>query len=292
MQGMTEDSSPLIVAVSGGIDSSVMLDMLVDTNKRPLIVAHVDHGIRSNSKEDERFVSMLAKKYGLEFVSTRLELGPNASEEAARHARFTWLEQVREKYQATAIATAHHQDDVLETIVINLVRGTGWRGLCSLRETTTRHRPLLHMSKAEIIEYALSRGLTWHEDSTNDSFRYLRNRIRSVVMPRLTPEARNTLLALYNSQLILRQEVDTELTSLRKRYVTNGQLDRHALVMSHHVVAIELLRDWLGEPLEQTRFSGLLLFAKTARPGAKWSLDGRRFVLAKARTLIVSSPRD
>lgn len=292
MQGMTKEISPLIVAVSGGIDSVVMLDMLAGTASRPLVVAHVEHGIRPDSAEDEKFVRLLAEKYRLEFVSVQLALGPDASEDAARRARYAWLETIKERYKAGAIATAHHQDDVLETIVINLTRGTGWRGLCSLRETADRHRPLLHMSKAEIVAYAIAHNLDWREDSTNESFRYLRNRIRSMVIPRLDPVVRKKLLDIYASQLLLRQEIDTEVTELHERYAKDGAINRHVLVMSSGGVAIELLRGWLNIPLERTRYRDLLLFAKTARPGAKWSLDSRRYVLAKARSLIVSSPRD
>lgn len=292
MLGMTDTSSPLVVAVSGGVDSVVMLDVLAKSKLRPLVVAHVDHGIRPDSSEDAAFVAQQAKHYGLQFVSTKLQLSADASEDVARRARYAWLETVRAAHQASAIATAHHEDDILETIAINIVRGTGWRGLCSLRETTMRHRPLLSHSKAWIIDYALTHGLEWREDSTNDSLKYLRNRIRYAVTPRLGPETRQQLLNLYNSQLILREKIDNELTSLRSQYVIEGAIERYALVMIEDELAIELLRGWLGESLEQVRFRDLLLFAKTARAGAKWSLDGRRFVVAKQRTLIVELPRD
>ncbi len=292
MQGMTHERDVLIVAVSGGVDSVVMLDMLVASNRQHLVVAHVDHGIREDSGEDKAFVEQLAAGYGLEFISTELHLGSQTSEDAARQARYVWLDEVRDRYHASAVATAHHQDDVLETIIINLSRGTGWRGLCSLRETTHRHRPLLCRSKADIIEYALSHDLKWHEDSTNDSVRYLRNRIRHLIIPRLEANERTRLLDLYNAQVKLRSEIEAELQLTRGYFVRAGEIERYPLAMISDDVAIELLRSWLGEPLELSRFRDLLLFAKTARIGAKWSLDGQRFVLAKPRTLIVSSSRD
>jgi tRNA(Ile)-lysidine synthetase-like protein len=292
MQGMTAPvQTPLLVAVSGGIDSVVMLDVLAQKNT-PLIVAHVDHGIRVDSHEDEALVRSLAERYGFPFLSIKLKLGPAVSEDAARQARYAWLEQMRQQYQALAIATAHHQDDVLETIIINLTRGTGWRGLCSLRETPLRHRPLLAWSKAAIIDYALSHGLEWREDSTNESFRYLRNRIRNLVTPRLAPAQRQQLLALQSAQLKLREDIDTELSRLAELYHVDGALECYPLIMCPDSVACELLRSWLGEPLEQQRMRDLLLFSKTAREGAKWSLDGKRFVVMKKHRLIVQSPRD
>ena len=292
MQGMTSEQETLIVAVSGGVDSVVMLDRLVASDSRRLVVAHVDHGIREESRDDEAFVRTLAGTYGCEFVSTQLHLGPDASEDVARQARFAWLENIRETYGAEAIATAHHQDDVLETIIINLTRGTGWRGLCSLRETSHRHRPLLGLSKADIVDYALSHDLKWNEDSTNDTLLYLRNRIRSLVIPQLDAGARRRLLGLYDSQVRVRQEVDAELDVLTEQTMRDEQIDRYSLIMVGESVAIELLRAWLGEPLEQSRFRDLLLFAKTARAGSRWSFDSERFIVAKQRTLIVSPSRD
>lgn len=287
---ITEESGLLVVAVSGGIDSVVLLDTLV-AQGASLIVAHVNHGIRDDSDADELWVRQLADNYGVPFVSIRLELGSGVNEETARHARYAWLETVQEQAGAVAVATAHHEDDILETICINLSRGTGWRGLCSLRETKTRKRPLLNWSKADIVTYALEHGLQWREDSTNESLRYFRNRVRHAVIPRFTAPQRRALRSLYDSQRQLRIHIETENTRLSDMFCKDTQLLRYPLIMSSDSVAIELLRTWLGAPLEQARLRDLLLFAKTARSGAKWSLDGNRFVTATARRLIVLTPR-
>lgn len=289
---MIASTSPLIVAVSGGIDSVVMLHLLVMHGNRPLVVAHVDHGIRSDSADDEQFVSGLAKRYGLTYVSTKLGLSAATSEEKARMARYEWLEKIRHDHGAVAIATAHHEDDVFETIFINLLRGTGWRGICSLRQTESRVRPLLGHSKAWIIDYALTHELSWHEDSTNESLRYLRNRIRHGVTPRLTSEQRQELKGLYESQCLLREEIASETKRIVAVVTEHGSLLRYPVIMMDEREAIELLRAWLGESLENSRYFDLLVFLKTARSGAKWSLDGRRFVVASIRSLIVESPRD
>jgi len=212
---------PLIVAVSGGIDSVVLLDIL-RRKTTSLIVAHVEHGIRDDTHEDEALVQRLAKEYGLSYVSTKLSLGAGASEDAARRARYEWLESVRSEHGAAAIATAHHQDDVLETIYLNLVRGTGWRGLCSLRSTSTRLRPLLGWNKQRIVEYAIEHSLEWREDSTNDDLRYLRNRIRHGVMPRLTIAQRQQLFELYEKQVMLRDKLEAELRHVAATFHSNN----------------------------------------------------------------------
>ncbi len=279
-----------IVAVSGGIDSVVLLDLL-SKQVGEFVVAHVDHGIRQDSAEDEKFVRRLAEGYGLQFVSTRLELGSGASEEAARHARYEWLDEVMVSHGADTVITAHHEDDVLETMCINLLRGTGWRGLSSLRSTPTRIRPLLGWSKAQIVEYALSHELAWREDSTNESFAYFRNRIRSSVIPRLTAEQRQKLRGLYVDQLRLLEQIEQETADKRSLFIRENLLRRYETMMVDDEVGSEFIRQWLGAPLERKRQRELLLFLKTARTGSRWSLDRERFVLAKESGLIVVRPR-
>src|SRR3990172_5722177 len=122
-----------VVAVSGGVDSVVLLHLLVQKGQRAegrgqskynFIVAHFDHGIREDSKLDRELVQELAKKYNLPFVYNQGNLGPKASEATARDARYAFLNKVKDSVSAQAIITAHHQDDVLETAIINLLRGT------------------------------------------------------------------------------------------------------------------------------------------------------------------------
>lgn len=148
-----------VLAVSGGVDSVALLDLLAKKAELELIVAHFDHGIRPNSKRDCDFVAILADRYGLEFYSVQGELGIGASEETARKARYDFLRKIKNKVNAKAIITAHHQDDVIETAVINIIRGTTARGLGSLKSTKEIARPLLKYTKKEIIGYAKENNL-------------------------------------------------------------------------------------------------------------------------------------
>jgi tRNA(Ile)-lysidine synthase len=197
-----------VVAVSGGVDSVVLLRLLADMPHLKLVVAHFDHGMRPNSREDALFVQKLAKTYGLPCVTERIELGENASEATARRVRYNFLRRVQKKVSATAIITAHHQDDLLETAIINLMRGTGWRGLCSLRDTSTIRRPLLGTNKMAILKYAQEQGLEWYEDITNNDTRHLRNAIRHEVLPTAGAAFRQEMLALIARQGEIRAEVD------------------------------------------------------------------------------------
>lgn len=279
-----------IVAVSGGVDSAVLLDMLVEANSADMVVAHVDHGIRSDSQSDAALVKRQAEKYGLRYEVVELHLGADTSEEEARIARYEWLDGLREKYGATAVVTAHHQDDLIETIIINLQRGTGWRGLCSLRETEVRKRPMLILSKASIVSYAIERDLEWREDSTNDDLRYRRNYIRHGIMPRIDSKSRREFIKLYNAQLALRPEIENKVDSVSREATRGKGLSRYWLIMLPDTVALEVLRSACGSLVTQ-QLERLLLFAKTARVAAKHETGEGVSAEATVSELIVSVPQ-
>lgn len=283
MASITLSGVPLdgtyIVAVSGGVDSVVLLDLL--RRQRPglrLIVAHVEHGIRGHeSKADARFVEHLSRVRRLPYELLEAELGPQTSEETARKRRYDFLRQIRIKHQAVGIMTAHHQDDVLETIVINLSRGTGWRGLCSLRSTPQTLRPLLGYAKSDIIAYAQAERLQWRHDATNDSDRYTRNRIRRYVIPRISTDERQRLLDLWQQQCAVRSDTEKESARIFTQAVifTHDEwieLSRYFLAMVSASVSDELLRIAAlkvgGQTLLQAQAEHVRLFALTAKPGS------------------------
>lgn len=267
-----------IVAVSGGVDSMALLDFLYHQPDIRLIVAHVDHGIRHDSSQDAALVAGVAAELDIPFEQTNLQLGPGASEERARIVRYEFLRYCRKKYNADAIITAHHEDDVIETIIINIMRGTGWRGLVSLRSTPHLLRPFLSIRKAEIIDYANARGLQWREDSTNKDIRYLRNYIRQNVIPKLDDHSRRELLMLRAKQVIVREKIEAELNKSSEVFcVTTDSggyvIDRYVLIMLPRAVGIELLQHSIervsGKKVLNSQAESLLIFTKAARPGKK-----------------------
>lgn len=254
-----------LVAVSGGIDSVVLLDMLARENRHELIVAHFDHGIRPDSEDDARFVEGLAHAYHLPFVTTRETLGPKASEEHARSRRYAFLRQQAHKHHAM-LATAHHADDIIETIAINTMRGTGWRGVAVLNAADIV-RPLLSVSKDAIRTYALAKRLEWVEDSTNGSDRYLRNRVRKRIATHRDADKEKALLDTWQHQIHLKATIDDEA----KRYLSdNDHYPRHFFIQTDSSVAIEILRmiskHHGGVGLTRPQLERMLLAIKTARP--------------------------
>jgi len=280
-----------IVAVSGGLDSVVLLDMLATMRGQhpelELVVAHVDHGIREDSAEDAEHVKGLAEQYGLPYEMTRLELGPGTSEETARDARYRSLDTIRANHHADGVITAHHQDDLFETILLNFQRGTGWRGLASLRSAEERFRPLLGASKASLIRYAIDKNLSWREDSTNDDVRYTRNYIRHGVLPKLDGESRKKLAALAEKQRRLREEIEAETIKALTDIKDEVGLSRHKLIMMPDAVALEVLREATAGKHEPLHLRRLLHFVKTGRQGSILNLSkGKNALLTRQRLIV------
>ncbi len=173
----------MAVAVSGGADSVALLHLLVEgvaLHGGVLSVVTVDHGTRPDSAADADFVLARAASLGLPARAVRAALGPEASEAACRSARA----EAYASEPADVIALGHHADDLAETAVLAWLRGHGSRGLGSLRPRAGRLvRPLLEVPRATLRAWLDARGLTWREDPTNASPRFLRNRVRHEVLP-------------------------------------------------------------------------------------------------------------
>lgn len=175
-----------VLAVSGGLDSMVLLDLASRTRRTvpcAIIVATFDHASGPHSARAASFVAGRALEYGIPVVIGR-DASTGRGEAAWRAARWRFLRRVAAANHA-AVLTAHTRDDQIETVLIRAMRGAGARGLAGLMESGEVRRPLLSASRAELARYAASRGLVWLEDPTNVSRRYLRNRIRHELLPAL-----------------------------------------------------------------------------------------------------------
>lgn len=219
-------SGKFVLAISGGVDSVCLLDMVAktfkDANKR-FLVAHADHGIRQNSDWDARFVVALAEKYGLKSKVKKLRLGAKASEGLARDKRYQYLKSLK----FGPIVTAHHQDDLVETTILNLTRGTHRRGLISLKSDQHIVRPLLRASKLDLINYAVKNHLEWLEDETNVSPRYRRNRLRQKLssLEKSNPNFKKQLQGIQKSL----NDSDAEIDELSGAIISNLMLNKTPL---------------------------------------------------------------
>ena len=261
-----------VIAVSGGVDSIVLLDKMSKLKNANIIVAHFEHGIRGEeSKLDAEFVKKTAKKYGFKYEVCYGALGKNASEDLARTVRYEFLRQVAKEYDAI-LTTAHHADDVLESIAINISRGTGWRGLAVMNAKDI-YRPLLNLTKADILNYVSENNLQWREDSTNLTDKYLRNRLRTKIKT-LPTEQKKMLYELYVNQIFLSYAIDQELA----KYVNkNAIYERYFFIMCPDEIGVEILRfiikSHTNEPILHRQAEKLLLAIKTANKNDIFELN-------------------
>jgi tRNA(Ile)-lysidine synthetase-like protein len=283
-----------VVAVSGGVDSMVLLDLLRQLADVQLVVAHYDHGIREDSAEDRTLVQAAAQKYKLPFLYEEGRLGAQTSEAVAREARYTFLRRVKAEQGAQAIITAHHQDDMLETAIINMLRGTNRKGLSALGSGDELLRPLLEYTKKDIVAYARTHKLLWREDSTNADERYLRNYIRKHILPKFGEQGKAALLQKVRQARQLNQQIDDLLTRDLELQPAIDQLKRKRYIQLPYAVASEMMAAWLRRngitTFDRTLIDRLVIAAKTARPGKQADVNAG-FVLEITRDNLKISSR-
>ena len=263
-----------VLAVSGGIDSVVMLHLLKD--EQP-IVAHFDHGIRSNSNEDAEFVGRLAESYGLVFEVEHARLGEDCSEATARAARYIFLQKIAKKYDGV-ICAAHHADDVLESIVINLIRGTGWRGLAPMNSENIE-RPLLSWRKSDIYKYATEHKLHFRQDQTNTEGDYLRNRVREKLLD-LPEKNKKSLLELYARQSELLKECSSILDELFVN-IDSKRCPKELITDAPEECAMEIMRYYLEKneiSLTRPQLKKCVEAVKNYTSGKRLSLNKEHFL--------------
>lgn len=268
----------LILAVSGGVDSMALLAMYKQAD---IVVAHVDHGTRKSSAEDADFVRQKCQELGVKFYETRLELGEKVSEELARKKRYEFLKTIQEKEGGT-LCTAHHLDDVLESIAINLIRGTGWRGLTPFYgDELVRPFIILKMWKRDVLKFAGRHAVHYRQDPTNHETNYLRNRVREK-MAALDEITRVNIINLFEKQNELRGKIEKLVTELAKQTVVGKNFHKKEIFLTaDEKVALEILREIClmhGYSLTRKQLGDFLLAIKTYAPHKKFNLPKNHFV--------------
>ncbi|MGX7092069.1 tRNA lysidine(34) synthetase TilS [Hutsoniella sourekii] len=193
---------PLVVAVSGGVDSMVLVDCLRQLDY-PFILAHFNHGLREESQYEEEAIINYCQQHHIEYQIGHWDSRTDQhSEDAARQARYQFLARVCQSYHASTILTGHHREDQSETLLMRLLRGTSFKGLRGIQDFSYQEfdlgigdrislaiaRPFLNESKQTFYHYANKHQLTYFEDQTNQTSHYLRNRIRQQFLPWLRQE--------------------------------------------------------------------------------------------------------
>ncbi len=262
-----------ILAVSGGIDSMVLFDTM--KNDPDVVVAHFNHGTRLSANDDQKFVAKIAKENHVPFSTEKANLGADVSEEQARTARYEFLNRVARE-QGGKIYTAHHVDDLLESIAINILRGTGWRGLAPL-DNPEIMRPLLNWSKNDIYKYAAEHRIVFRQDPTNYEDKYLRNRLRPLIK-NLPEETKNELENSFERQRKIKNELENSLNELLPN---ENVYKRNLFIVLPEEVATELLKMALsraGISTTRPQLNDFLDAIRTYAPEKSFNLPGDRLV--------------
>ena len=268
----------LILAVSGGVDSMALLAMYKQAD---IVVAHIDHSTRKSSAEDADFVRQKCQELGVKFYETKLGLGEGVSEELARKKRYEFLKTIQEKEGGT-LCTAHHLDDVLESIAINLIRGTGWRGLTPFYgDELVRPFIISRMWKRDVLKFAGEQKICFRQDPTNYEADYLRNRVREKIVE-LDERARVDIINLFEKQNELRGKIEKLVTELAKQTVVGKNFHKKELFLTaDEKIALEVLREIClmhGYSLTRKQLADFLSAIKTYAPHKRFNLPKNHFV--------------
>lgn len=259
--------STALVAISGGLDSiclahSLLLGLSRPRNFKPteppsnvldplvadfiqqqsinkVELAYIDHSQRADTNFDIKAVRTISDKYSTTIHISKIDLPKDCSEEQARNLRYLELKRIRLDRGLDYLITAHHADDVIETAIINLSRGTGPKGLSSLRHHKNgTWRPFLinftqgtFITKEDLEEYAQEHQLSWHEDSTNNSYLYLRNRIRHRLKEQISAPQKQAILKILAKAEQTNQELEEQTKLTLKTLSLKGNTYKRLLFM-------------------------------------------------------------
>jgi tRNA(Ile)-lysidine synthase len=217
----------VLIAVSGGIDSMVLLDVIIKLQQElqcTLAVAHINHLLRGNeSDQDEKFVKSVAEKYGIPCYTKSIDIQKYARErkrsiqDFAREVRYNFFLELRSEYGYRSVATAHHADDNAETMLFNIFRGTGVHGLTGIpvkHKNAGIIRPLLFSTRKQISGYAEQNSIRYCEDSSNAKTEYTRNLIRHQLIPQIQESINPRLTETLTRMSTLFTELEDFLSNL------------------------------------------------------------------------------
>ena len=311
----------LVLAVSGGIDSVVLLDVFCQLSavncQLFLIVAHLNHGLRGRDSDlDQKFVKELAKKYHLPFETKKIDVKKIAKqkkgnlEEIAREERYKFLSEVAKKYKTSKIVTAHHADDQVETVLLNYLRGAAPQGLSGMNFLSKLKvkskklkivRPLLSIWREEIEDYQQKNNLNFRQDKTNFSTRITRNYLRLKAIPKLEEQDKNFKKKIWQKSLKLKDLLSKIEPEIEKIYEDTREKELSGLVVLNlsklkrlkDSLLIEILKKSLSslqkglKNISEKHIISLLKTVKTGAVGKTVILPGRLQVVVDYDSVVV-----
>lgn len=302
-----QKGNKILIGVSGGTDSMVLLD-LMRQEKVDIAVAHVNFKLRGEeSDDDEKLVNDFCLKNKIPFFTVSYNTKKNSEEKrmsiqmAARELRYTFFEAKRKELKFDFIATAHHQNDLMETMLLNLVKGTGLSGLHGILPKQGKIiRPLLFATRMEIEKYAEENKIQFRTDSSNEQTKYERNKIRLEIIPllkELNPSLENTMMENASRFLEVEFIFNQSIEKLKRKFIQRKANEASVFIawLKNITFAKTFLFHWLNEfgfNNEQTKLIAENLSAQTGKVFYSTShqlvFDRKKLILSPIQTDISS----
>ena len=249
----------IVIGCSTGPDSMALLDMLMKVREKyqlSLIVAHVNHNVRKESQEEEQFLKKFCEENELLFESMTIEeYGDDNFHNEARNIRYNFFEMLVEKYDANYLMTAHHGDDLMETVLMRIVRGSNLSGYSGFKEVVDMGnykivRPLIHYTKEQLLNYDIENNIKYYVDSSNNKDKYTRNRYRKYVLPFLKEEEENVHLKFlkFSENLIEANKfIEKERDKAIERVFLDNKIVLNKFLLEESYIQKEILYYLLSE---------------------------------------------
>ena len=293
------ESNTVVAAISGGPDSMLLIELLLKYRKMSnfnLIVAHVNHNLRDESVKEKEDLEKYCLENNLKFEYYEIEKRKDKplTEVEARNIRYEFFDELMKKYSATYLATAHHGDDLVETVMMKIVRGSSLRGYSGFSQISEKNgykiiRPLISLTKKEIINYLDKEKIGYAIDNTNCDEKYTRNRFRLNVLPFLKNEEKNVHLKFkkFSETLNMYDEYVKKNAKLAMQnvYINNelivDEFNKLDLVIKREIISIILEKECINiiERLNETHISSILNMVDNSKPNLKVFLPDNCVVL-------------
>lgn len=259
-----KENNYLIIGCSAGPDSMALLHYIQNNTKNPIVVAHINHNLREESKEEEKYIEEYCKNNNIIFEKTSIQINKNKNiENEARNKRYDFYSKILNKYNTNYLFLAHHGDDLIETILMKIERGSNIEGYAGIKEIsypTPFHnyyiiRPFLSLTKKDLIEYDEKNNIKYYVDKSNYDTHYKRNRYRKNILPLLKEENKNIhkqYLKFSKTLLEYNEYIQYEINKYLKKLWKNNYLDITNYKSLHPLIQKQLLYKILNDYYKNT----------------------------------------
>ena len=253
------ENIPIVIGCSAGPDSMALLHYLHTNTKNPLIVAHINHNVRKESIEEENYLSTFCQKNKITFETITIEnYTENNFENEARKKRYTFYEQILNKYNTKYLFLAHHGDDLIETILMKIARGSNLEGYAGIKTVSKKNnyyiiRPFLKYTKQDLINYNIQNNIKYYIDKSNEDTTYTRNRYRHNILPLLKEENANIheqFLKYSNTLLEYNTYIEEQILTIYPLIIKNNTLNIKIFKTYHPFLQKNLLYKYLNNYYE------------------------------------------